>query len=86
MRTLNVLIVLLISTSFALAQNESVGGVQPFINNPPPQFGGQEIFRFKSGVVSQLDAGTFNVGSSDRWFSQGRLFTGSSLGYGFGSK
>lgn len=69
---LKVVIVLLISTNFALAQtNQSDGGITSPIINPSPQFGGQEIFRFKTGLMTQLDDGSFGIGANDRWFSMG---------------
>ncbi len=36
-----------------------------------------EAFRFQPGLVTQLDAGTdFNFGTTDRWFSVGKLVVG----------
>jgi hypothetical protein len=65
-------------------QNQAVGGVQGFFSSPVglgPQLGA-EIFRFRTGFVSQLDAGTGFGFSNDRWFSIGRVPTGTQSVYG----
>jgi hypothetical protein len=64
--------------------NQSVGNVQGFFSSPvglAPQFG-SEIFRFRSGLVTQLDSGTGFGFTSSRWFSLGRLNTGTQTVYG----
>ncbi|WP_298418675.1 tail fiber domain-containing protein [uncultured Kordia sp.] len=68
---------------FSFAQNQSAGNVQPAIFNPiPQQFGGQEIFRFQPGLVTQLDAGTAFDFNTSQWFSIGKLNTGSQQVFG----
>ena len=53
--------------------NQSAIGVQSFISNPiGPQFG-TEIFRFRSGLVTQLDAGSSFTTNNSQWFAMGRL-------------
>ena len=50
--------------------------------SPSQQFGGQEIFRFQPGVVTQLNNG-FDFGfSNSRWFSLGELNTGTQTVFG----
>ena len=61
--------------------NQSFGTVSSTIASPPP-FAPEEIFRFRRGLVTQLDQGNFNFGLNDRWFSSGRLTTGSQTVYG----
>ncbi|KAB8152525.1 T9SS type A sorting domain-containing protein [Kordia sp. TARA_039_SRF] len=69
--------------AIAFGQNQSFGTVQSSIFNPiPQQFSGGEIFRFRSGLVTQLDAGSGFGFTNDRWFSIGRLNTGSQTVYG----
>ena len=61
--------------------NQSVGNVQGFFSSPltpafpvtglPAQF--SEIFRFRTGFVGQIDAGTGYGFTNDRWFSLGRV-------------
>lgn len=61
---------------------------QNFISNPiGQQFSGQEIFRFRAGLVTQLDLGNnFDLSPTSplnsRWFSVGSLNTGSQTVYG----
>ena len=43
--------------------------------SPSQQFGGQEIFRFQPGVVTQLNNGNGFGFMNDRWFSIGELTT-----------
>ncbi|MFK7748331.1 MAG: tail fiber domain-containing protein [Kordia sp.] len=75
------LALLFVATSFA--QNQSSGSVFSSIFNPiPQQFGGQEIFRFQPGLVTQLDAGTAFDFSTSQWFSIGKLNTGSQQVFG----
>lgn len=69
--------------AIAFGQNQSSGFVQSSIFNPiPQQFSGGEIFRFRSGLVTQIDAGSGFGFTNDRWFSIGRLNTGSQTVYG----
>jgi hypothetical protein len=69
--------------AIAFGQNQSFGTVQSSIFNPiPQQFSGGEIFRFRSGLVTQIDAGSGFGFTNDRWFSIGRLNTGSQTVYG----
>ncbi|MEM6718462.1 MAG: tail fiber domain-containing protein [Bacteroidota bacterium] len=78
-----ILLLALFFSGMILAQNQSDGPVQPIINTPiPQQFGGGEIFRFDKGLVTQLDDGSAFDFSSSRWFSIGRLKTGSQIVYG----
>ena len=69
--------------AISFAQNQSSGSVFSSIFNPiPQQFGGQEIFRFQPGLVTQLDAGTAFDFNSSQWFSIGKLNTGSQEVFG----
>jgi hypothetical protein len=61
-------------------QNKSNGSVQTTITSPSPISG--ETFRFAPGLVTQLDTGSGFGFTSDRWFSMGRLNTGSQTVYG----
>ncbi|MFK7748332.1 MAG: tail fiber domain-containing protein [Kordia sp.] len=68
----------------ALPQNQSANSVKSVINSPiPQQFSGGEIFRFRPGLVTQLDSGNNFGFTNSRWFSIGRLNTGSQNVYGF---
>jgi len=67
----------------ALGQNQSFGSVSSSINFPiPQQFGTGEIFRFRPGLVTQLDSGNNFGFTNSRWFSIGRLKTGTQTVYG----
>lgn len=67
--------------AFGFAQNnESDGFIFSSISTPSPISG--EKFRFAPGIVTQLDSGSGFGFTSDRWFSMGRLFTGSQSVYG----
>lgn len=59
--------------------NSSLGG----LSGLAPAFSG-EIFRFQPGAATQLDAGTtnFTFGTTDRWFSHGRVNAGTQSFYG----
>ncbi len=81
MKKLTLLIVILLSLTIYGQNNKSDGIVLNSIT-APPKFAPEEIFRFKPGIVTQLDAGGFGFGSGDRWFSSGRLSTGSQTVYG----
>jgi len=64
-------------------RNQSFQSVQSTINNPiPQQFSGQEIFRFRPGLVTQLQKGNAFDFTNSRWFSIGSLSTGSQNVYG----
>ncbi|MFK7748335.1 MAG: tail fiber domain-containing protein [Kordia sp.] len=64
-------------------RNQSFNSVQSTINNPiPQQFGTQEIFRFRPGLVTQLQKGNAFDFNNSRWFSIGSLSTGSQNVYG----
>ena len=79
----NILLLALLFATMTFAQNQSDGNVQPAISNPiPQQFGGQEIFRFQPGLVTQLDAGTAFDFNTSQWFSIGKLNTGSQEVFG----
>ena len=67
----------------ALGQNQSFGSVASSINFPiPQQFGTGEIFRFRPGLITQLDSGSSFGFTNSRWFSIGKLNTGSQTVYG----
>jgi hypothetical protein len=73
----------LLFSVISFAQNQSSGTVFSSIFNPiPQQFGGQEIFRFQPGLVTQLDAGTAFDFNTSQWFSIGKLNTGSQEVFG----
>jgi len=79
----NILLVALFFATIAFGQNQSSGTVFGAIFNPiPQQFGGQEIFRFQPGLVTQLDAGTAFDFTSSQWFSIGKLNTGTQEVFG----
>ncbi|MEM6686977.1 MAG: tail fiber domain-containing protein, partial [Bacteroidota bacterium] len=70
----------LVCGTLAFAQNESSGSVATSITTPGPITG--ETFRFGPGLVTQLDLGSGFGFTGDRWFSMGRLNTGSQIVYG----
>ncbi|WP_298513477.1 tail fiber domain-containing protein [uncultured Kordia sp.] len=73
----------LLFSVLCFSQNQSFGSVQPSIFNPiPQQFTGQEIFRFRPGLVTQLQKGNAFDFNNSRWFSIGSLSTGSQNVYG----
>lgn len=86
----NLLLILLFSALCGSAQtNRSSGGVTGNFTGAVPvqQFSGGEIFRFQPGLVTQLDFGNnFDLSPTSalnsRWFSIGRLNTGSQTVYG----
>lgn len=66
-----------------IPQNQSFGSVKSVINSPiSQQFGTGEIFRFRPGLVTQLDSGNNFGFTNSRWFSIGRLNTGSQNVFG----
>jgi len=70
-------------SALCFSQNQSFGSVQSSIFTPiPQQFSGGEIFRFRPGLMTQLDSGTDFGFTNSRWFSIGRLNTGSQTVYG----
>jgi len=76
MKCLQLLTVFLMFSALSFGQNQSNGPVPITITNPiGPQFGGQEIFRFRPGVVTQLQSGTSFDFNSSQWFSIGNLDT-----------
>ncbi|WP_046755050.1 tail fiber domain-containing protein [Kordia jejudonensis] len=77
------LLLALLFAGITFAQNQSSGSVFSSIFNPiPQQFSGQEIFRFRPGLVTQLDAGTAFDFNSSQWFSIGKLNTGTQEVFG----
>jgi hypothetical protein len=82
MKKVTLIFALLFST-LCFSQNQSFGSVHPSIFTPiPQQFGGQEIFRFRPGLVTQLDSGTAFDFNNSTWFSMGKLSTGTQKVYG----
>ena len=70
-------------TPVPIGLNQSFGSVQSSINFPiPQQFGTGEIFRFRPGLVTQLDKGNAFDFTNSRWFSIGKLNTGSQTVFG----
>ena len=84
MKTFLLITMALIFSYIGFAQNnQSFNGVLSSINIPiPQQFGGQEIFRFQPGLVTQLGAGSTSFNFNQQWFSIGELNTGSQMVYG----
>jgi hypothetical protein len=76
----NILLLAVFFTGITVAQNESSGSIATSITTPGPISG--ETFRFGSGIMTQLDAGSGFGFTNDRWFSMGRLNTGSQSVYG----
>jgi len=73
----------LLFSVLCFSQNQSFGTVQSSIFSPiPQQFGGQEIFRFRPGLITQLDAGSAFDFNTSQWFSIGKLNTGSQTVFG----
>lgn len=70
--TLSVLFLLAGMAGFA-QNNASQGPVSTLI--PVSPLGAQEIFRFKPGIFTQLQSGTFAFGATDRWSSLGEIVT-----------
>jgi hypothetical protein len=75
-----ILVLTLFLSAFVFAQNESSGSIATSITTPGPVSG--ETFRFGPGLVTQLDSGSGFGFINDRWFSMGRLSTGSQTVYG----
>ena len=80
-------ILILISSPIVFGQNlndnRSDGPIENDFNDAgvPAQLG-QEIFRFKPGLVTQLNSGNGFGFSNDSWFSLGELNTGTQTVYG----
>ncbi|MEM6685866.1 MAG: tail fiber domain-containing protein [Bacteroidota bacterium] len=74
------LLITLFFSAILFAQNKSDGSISTSISSPSALSG--ETFRFDSGIVTQLDSGSGFGFTNDRWFSLGRLFTGSQSVYG----
>lgn len=73
---LQLFMICLLLSALSFGQNQSDGNVDPIISTPiGQQFGGQEIFRFQPGVITQLNSGNGFGFSNDRWFSIGELTT-----------
>ncbi len=81
----NLLFLLVLSCAqFIIGQattNQSIGTISTNITNPTAAQSG-EIFRFRAGSVRQLDAGTSFNFTNSRWFSLGRVATGTQTVYG----
>ena len=66
---------LLLAGMAGIAQNNSSQGFIATTIPLPATLGTQEVFRFKPGIVTQLQAGTFGFSATDRWTSFGELTT-----------
>jgi len=76
MKRLQLLTFILMLSALSFGQNQSAGQViNPIFNPITQQFGGQEIFRFQPGLVTQLQSGSLFDFSSSQWFSIGTLNT-----------
>ena len=92
MKRLQLLTICLVLSALSFGQNQSSGGIDPSISPVPtlPALISGEVFRFDQGLVTQLDDFTPPSGPMDplfsfddsRWFSIGRLDTGSQEVYG----
>lgn len=67
--------------NLSFGQNRSLS---PIVNTIPPGTppAPNEIFRFQPGNVTQLDLGSGFGFTADRWFSMGRVVTGTNTAYG----
>lgn len=67
----------LLSTTIAFSQNKSSGSVSSTITPAAPSpIGGTETFRFKTGIVTQLEnqgAALFGSTALDQWHGMGRI-------------
>ena len=72
--------------NLSFGQNQSVQLVNPSITvapgNVPLGPVASEIFRFRPGLVTQLDLGSGFAFTADRWFSLGRITQGTQTFYG----
>ncbi len=66
---------LLLATMAGFAQNNSSQGPISTTISPASALGAQEVFRFKPGIFTQLQAGSFAFGATDRWSSLGEITT-----------
>ncbi|MAN29447.1 MULTISPECIES: tail fiber domain-containing protein [Mesonia] len=81
MKKITLLFSVLLMGLYGIAQNnQSNGPVSTSISSPPSTTG--EAFRFRPGIVTQLDQGGFGFTANDRWWSLGRLNTGSQTVFG----
>ncbi len=87
MKTKLFLFGMLLSLNLTFGQNQSTGAVNSAITTAAngaalgPQFS-TEIFRFRPGLVTQLDfGGTFDF-TTTRWFAMGRIAAGTQTFYG----
>jgi hypothetical protein len=81
MKNLKLLFVFLMGITLSFAQNRTNGNVITGIPPATPPVA-NEAFRFRSGVVTQLQSGTGFGFSSSQWFSIGEVNTGSQMVYG----
>lgn len=76
----------LMVSSMAFGQattNQSIGLPAGIISNPiPQQFSGSEIFRFRAGIVTQLQSGSAFDFTNSEWFGLGKVSSGSQTFYG----
>ena len=84
MKTKLLIIAIFLSIASIAQNNRSAGNILTNFTGATPvqQFSGGEIFRFQPGIITQLDTGTGFGFTADRWFSLGRLNTGSQTVYG----
>jgi hypothetical protein len=76
------LLIVLLGCNLTFAQNQSFQPVQNSITTPiGPQFT-TEIFRFRPGLVTQLDLGSTFDFTNSRWFALGRVAFGTQNFYG----
>lgn len=75
MKKITILFVLFVTVIGYSQNNSSQGVISTTI--PTSALGTQEVFRFKPGLVTQLQQGTtsFGFGATDRWLSLGELTT-----------
>ena len=86
-----ILVIGICTASIAYSQNKSAGGLQNATNITPaimlPGTTITEVFRFKPGLVTQLQSATnsanpFDFDINDRWFSLGEATAGAQTFYG----
>jgi hypothetical protein len=85
MKTKLLFLGMLFSLNVTFGQNQSSGSVDSPIlpaGSPTNTAPTSEIFRFKSGAITQLDAGTIFDFTSTRWLAMGRVPTGTQTFYG----
>lgn len=73
------LLFVMLGFNLTFSQNQSINTVQPFLTPilPDSNAAPNEIFRFAPGLVTQLEAGNFNLINpvASRWFSIGGIQT-----------